>query len=165
MDPAPGSTIRRATDDDSRGILACLHEAFEPYRAEYTPAAFLDTVLTAETLGARLREMTVLVAVVEGGEVIGTIAHARAATGEGHIRGMAVRLAWQGRGVAQRLLEAAEAGLRSAGCTRVTLDTTLPLARATRFYERNGYAPSGRVTDFFGMPLVEYHKEFGGAEA
>jgi GNAT superfamily N-acetyltransferase len=70
---------------------------------------------------------------------------------------------WQGRGAAQRLLEAAEAGLRSAGCSSITLDTTLPLVRAMRFYERNGYARSGRVTDFHGMPLVEYAKEWAGS--
>ena len=33
-----------------------------------------------------------------------------------------------------------------------------PLQRAIRFYERNGYRPSGRVADFFGMPLFEYVK-------
>ena len=153
------ATIRRATDENAPGILACLHEAFEPYRAEYTPGAFLDTVLTAEALSARLREMTVLLAVTDEREVIGTIAYTCAASGEGHLRGMAVRVSRLGQGVAQQLLEAAETGLRSAGCSRVTLDTTLPLARATRFYERNGYARSGRVTDFFGMPLAEYFKE------
>ncbi len=163
MGPSPAFRIRRATDDDSHGILACLREAFEPYRAEYTPGAFLDTVLTEETLRDRLREMTVLVAEGDGGEVIGTIGHTCAAGGEGHIRGMAVRPAWQGRAVVQRLLDSAEAGLRSDGCSRVTLDTTLPLARATRFYKRNGYARSGRVTDFFGMWLFEYSKELAGS--
>jgi hypothetical protein len=40
----------------------------------------------------------------------------------------------------------------------VTLDTTWPLQRAIRFYERQGYAATGRETDFFGMPLYEYAK-------
>jgi DNA-binding transcriptional MerR regulator len=40
----------------------------------------------------------------------------------------------------------------------VTLDTTEPLTRAIRFYERQGYSPSGRVTDFYGMKLYEYRK-------
>ena len=31
-------------------------------------------------------------------------------------------------------------------------------ASAIRFYERNGYVASGRVGDFFGMPLYEYLK-------
>ena len=37
-------------------------------------------------------------------------------------------------------------------------DTTEPLRPAVRFYERNGYRASGRVTDFFGMPIFEYVK-------
>ena len=69
---------------------------------------------------------------------------------------MAVRPTWQGTGVAQRLLDAALADLRARGCARVTLDTTEPLRRAIRFYERNGFRPTGVVGDFFGMPLFEY---------
>jgi GNAT superfamily N-acetyltransferase len=62
-------------------------------------------------------------------------------------------------GTAAELLHAAERYLRSQRCTRVTLDTTAPLQRAIRFYERNGYRASGRVIDFFGMPLYEYVKD------
>jgi hypothetical protein len=40
----------------------------------------------------------------------------------------------------------------------VTLDTTEPLHKAMRFYGKHGYVPSGRATDFFGMPLHEYVK-------
>jgi hypothetical protein len=38
------------------------------------------------------------------------------------------------------------------------LDTTEPLQRAMGFYEKHGYRRSGKVSDFFGMPLVEYQK-------
>jgi GNAT superfamily N-acetyltransferase len=55
-------------------------------------------------------------------------------------------------------LESIENELREAGCSLVTLDTTAPLARAIRFYERNGYVRSGVVSDFFGMALYEYKK-------
>ena len=41
---------------------------------------------------------------------------------------------------------------------RQCLDTTEPLQRAVRFYLRHGFRASGRVTDFFGMPLFEYLK-------
>ena len=47
----------------------------------------------------------------------------------------------------------------SEAAARVSLDTTEPLRRAVRFYERHGFRPSGRVSDFFGMPLFEYVKE------
>ncbi len=72
---------------------------------------------------------------------------------------MAVRPEWQGTGVAAQLLRHVESELRVKKCSRVTLDTTEPLRRAMRFYERNGYQRSGEVSDFFGMPLIEYIKE------
>jgi [ribosomal protein S18]-alanine N-acetyltransferase len=150
-------SIRQATLADVDGVLSCLHEAFAPYRDAYTPEGFTDTTLTDETIRRRLREMHVLVAVTAGDDVVGTVAGV-ANGDEGHIRGMAVRPQWAGSGVARKLLDAVEAELRACRCTRVTLDTTEPLQRATRFYEKNGYRKTGRVGDFFGMRLIEYAK-------
>ena len=150
--------IRTAMDGDAPGILACLAAAFDPYRQQYSPEAYADTTLTPQTIRARLTAMTVLVAVVAD-EVVGTIACNVAAPAEGHLRGMAVLRSWQGHGLAERLLQAAEDDLRARGCTRVTLDTTAPLQRAIRFYTRLGYQPSGTVGNFFGMPLFEYEKK------
>ncbi len=160
MNARPEFLIRVATKDDAEGILECLRDAFEPYRASYTPGAYQDTVLTPATLAVRLTQMTVLVAVAvrEDAAVAGTIGCALSDPREGHIRGMAVRSGLQGSGVAQRLLTSAESELQRLGCARITLDTTAPLQRAIRFYAKNGYTASGRVTDFFGMPLYEYVK-------
>ena len=71
---------------------------------------------------------------------------------------MAVRPECQGSNAARLLLAAAESELKARGCRRVTLDTTLPLQRATHFYEKSGYRRTGTTTDFFGMPLFEYAK-------
>jgi ribosomal protein S18 acetylase RimI-like enzyme len=68
---------------------------------------------------------------------------------------MAVDPSSQGAGLAGLLLDAAEQHFRSRGCSRVTLDTTAPLTRAIRFYERQGYRPSGRIGTYFGMELFE----------
>ncbi|HKR66471.1 MAG TPA: GNAT family N-acetyltransferase [Thermoanaerobaculia bacterium] len=148
-----GFGIRRATSADIEPILACLAEAFEPYRTRYTSGGYADTVLTREMLAARMQSMAIFVGVTRAGEVVGTIA-AR----DGHLRGMAVRESSQGRGVARALLEIAEAHLRSEGATRVTLDTTEPLERARAFYAKHGYRATGIVSDFFGMPLHELAK-------
>ena len=148
--------IRRAAAADAAGILDCLSAAFAPYRDSYTAPAYRDTVPNAESLALRMRDMCLLVALTESG-IAGTIG-CQASGSEGHLRGMAVRPEWQGRGVAQALLSAAEAELRASGCRRVNLDTTGPLERAARFYRKHGYAPSGRVADFFGMRLAEYAK-------
>jgi len=70
---------------------------------------------------------------------------------------MAVSTPWQGSGIAEQL-RTAENDLLANGCKRVTLDTTVPLQRAIRFYRKNGFVPTGAVFDFFGMPLYEYAK-------
>lgn len=147
----------RATLDDADGILTCLRAAFEPYRTQYTSAAYEDTILTENTVRQRIETMTVLLARNEAGLIIGTIGAAVQGT-EGHIRGMAVVPSSQGTTAAVDLLEAIETELKAAGCSVATLDTTAPLTRAIRFYERNGYVSSGAVSDFFGMPLYQYQK-------
>jgi GNAT superfamily N-acetyltransferase len=150
--------IRRAGLQDAEGILDCLRAAFEPYRESYTPPAFADTVLSAETIRQRMADMSLFVAVGPTGEIVGTVGGKVAGADEGHIRGMAVRPDHLGVGTGQGLLEAVETELRRRGCSRISLDTTEPLGRAVRFYERNGYRPSGVVRDFFGMRLLEYVK-------
>jgi ribosomal protein S18 acetylase RimI-like enzyme len=151
--------IRYASPEDVPAILQCLRSAFEPYRAQYTPQAYLDTVMTPDTLSERLRRMTVLVVTDTRENVIGTIGGTAVSTGEGHLRGMAVPPQYHGRGIAQLLLESMEKHLKGRGCARITLDTTEPLRRAMRFYEKNSYRRTGKITDFFGMPLIEYAKD------
>ena len=155
--------IRRATDQDTLAILDCLRAAFEPYRLSYSVDAFRDTVPAPEAIRDRLATMVVLVAVESNAAVVGTVAGSCLDTSEGHLRGMAVAPTWQGSGVADDLLAAIEAELRALGCGRITLDTTEPLHKAVQFYRKHGYEPSGRVTDFFGMPLHEYVKSFTAA--
>lgn len=147
--------VRYARDTDANGILGCLRDAFEPYRRNYTDAGFRDTVLDAESLRARMREMSVFVA-ERNGEVAGTIAATPHDNGDGHLRGMAVLPGREGEGIGRRLLRRALDECTIAGCSRVTLDTTEPLTRAARFYEAAGFAKTGRPGEFFGMPLHEY---------
>ena len=150
--------IRSATAHDCEGILRCLALAFAPYREAYTPEAFLDTVLTPETVQTRMAEMSLFVAAAESGDVAGTIACKVMGGGRGHLRGMAVRPEWHGTGLSGRLIDAAEQYLRESGCKTITLNTTEPLTRATRFYEKRGYRPTGKFGQFFGMSLFEYSK-------
>jgi RimJ/RimL family protein N-acetyltransferase len=159
--PYPFS-VRRATPADAAAVLDCLRAAFEPYRVRYPRAAFEDTVPTPAGVAERFATMAVFVAATAGGEVVGTVACNVVGAGEGHLRGMAVRPDWQGRGVAEELLAATESEIRRAGCDRVSLDTTRDLGRAVRFYESHGFRASGRVGDLFGMELVEYVKPVGG---
>jgi len=103
--------------------------------------------------------MSLFVAEISSEQIIGTIASSRLSQREGHLRGMAVLPNWQGRGIAKQLLDCAETELRESGCERISLDTTEPLIQAMRFYERNGFRRTGKISDFFSMPLIEYAKE------
>jgi GNAT superfamily N-acetyltransferase len=69
-----------------------------------------------------------------------------------------VRPPWQGRGVATRLMRAAEAEARRRGFTRMRLWTPRDAARARRFYEREGWTATGstRGSASVGLPLVQY---------
>ncbi|MDQ6893877.1 MAG: GNAT family N-acetyltransferase [Acidobacteriota bacterium] len=153
--------VRRARLSDIDEIAFCLSASFAPYRQSYTAAAYEDTVPAGSGVGARLATMTVFVAEGREGAIIGTVG-ASASGEEGHIRGMAVLPRAQGTGAAASLLEAVEGELRDRGCSSVTLDTTSPLVRAIRFYERCGYRATGKIADFFGMPLHEYRKDLNG---
>jgi ribosomal protein S18 acetylase RimI-like enzyme len=149
-------TIRAASEKDVPDILLCLASAFESYREEYTAEAYIETTLTAETARARLQAMRVLVADEEAAGIVGTLSWSGLSDGSAHLRGMAVVPGRHGTGIGQMLLEAALREIRDRRFRRVTLDTTSPLRRATRFYRRNGFLPTGVLRDYYGMPLHEY---------
>lgn len=148
--------VRKAEAADAGAIADCLKAAFGPYREQYTPAAYADTVLDPDGVRKRMEQMCLFVAVSDG-LVVGTVG-CNVNGNEGHLRGMAVLPEWQGTAVASALLRAAETELQEMCAAFITLDTTEPLARAVRFYQRHGYLRSGKVASFFGMPLYEYRK-------
>lgn len=151
-------TIRPALISDAEEIHLCLRIAFGRFLDSYSREAFLDTVPTVEKVRERFHHMSLFVAEDRERKVIGTVAWYLKSADEGYIRGMAVLPEWQGKGVAQDLMAAAEEDIRNHGCSRAALDTTDPLKRAIRFYEKLGYRRTGNIEDFFGMPLHEFAK-------
>lgn len=69
-----------------------------------------------------------------------------------------VRPHWQGRGVAVMLLCGAVTEARMRGFSRLSLWTPRDHRRARAFYEREGWAPTGRESDgrVLGLETVEY---------
>jgi GNAT superfamily N-acetyltransferase len=65
-------------------------------------------------------------------------------SGCAEIKRMYVRPDWRGRGISQKLLEAAERFAGESGYQWIYLDTTDGMAAAVRLYERNGYRRCGR---------------------
>jgi GNAT superfamily N-acetyltransferase len=158
MTRARGFRIRRANESDVPGILECLHSAFEEYRSRYTPSAFVATVLTERMAHRRLRTMTVWVAVGPGHRVLGTVASKLVSPGHAHLRGMAVLPGHQGKRIATVLLAAAIRHARSARAVRVTLETTEPLQRASRFYLHHGFRRTGHHRRWGGMKLIGFEQ-------
>jgi GNAT superfamily N-acetyltransferase len=76
---------------------------------------------------------------------------------------MFVRADRQGSGLGAALLERAVAEARERGFERLTLWAAAGAAQARRFYEREGWALTGRTRDDFGfgLPLVEYGRATG----
>jgi GNAT superfamily N-acetyltransferase len=63
------------------------------------------------------------------------------------IKRMYVREKFRGRGVAERLLAAAENFAREEGYAWIYLDTASEMVAAARLYERNGYERCGRYNE------------------
>ena len=83
---------------------------------------------------------------LDGDEVIGTCAMIPRGDDEFELAKLAVTPAAQGRGIGQRLVEAAIAFARSRGAKRVILVSNSGLGPALRLYERLGFA-HGPVPD------------------
>jgi GNAT superfamily N-acetyltransferase len=90
-----------------------------------------------------------------GGELAGCVALRRLQLPDGlpeglpcsEIKRMYVRDKFRGRGVAQKLLTAAERFAREAGYRWIYLDTTSQMVAAARLYERNGYERCERYNE------------------
>jgi GNAT superfamily N-acetyltransferase len=73
---------------------------------------------------------------------------------------MFVTPAWQGSGLAGALMDRAFEEARRRGFSRLTLWAAAGAAQARRFYEKEGWTPTGREDpdSHFGLPLVEYER-------
>lgn len=153
-------TIRRAKKKDAKSVHEVLLAAFEEYRSFYSPEGFSDTILSEKTAKARIKEMNVYVAVDQHGRIIGTIGWQKISKNKGHIRGMGVIPMWQGKkGPAKLLLTQVEEEAVLKGCKMLTLDTTVVLKRAQKFYKKNGFKETRKTGDFFGSVVYEFAKK------
>lgn len=112
-------------------------------------ALFFESVADAVDRGERLA-----FAAFDGEEVLGTVqVMLRTPPNQPHrgeIAKLLVRRTSRGQGVAQQLMEAAEAAAREAGKTLLTLDTASDAAE--RLYERMGWTRVGVIPNFALLP-------------
>lgn len=142
-------------------MAACLLAAFDAFRQDYTPGAWSDTILDGNGMRERMKTMTCFVVVDENNKIVGSVAGTLIAPQHAHLRGMSVDPSAHGTGAADVLLEAVEKEMgRQVGRGKITLETTAPLARASNFYRQHDYRASGKVSDYHGMQLFEYVKDW-----
>ena len=80
----------------------------------------------------------------QGPRLAGCVALRPLGPGKAELKRMYVRERFRGRGIAQKLLDAAEAFARGEGYRWAYLDTTDAMVAARRLYLRNGYRPCRR---------------------
>ena len=73
---------------------------------------------------------------------------------------MFVRPDWQGRGLAGALMDRALEEARRRGKDRLVLWAAAGAAQARRFYEKEGWTPTGETDpdSSFGLPLIQYQR-------
>jgi GNAT superfamily N-acetyltransferase len=147
-----GSAVVRLSEDDWRVWrtvrLAALAEA---------PGSFGTTLAQEQALGdEQWREMTrrgaIFVADTEGTPVGVAAGIRRDDPAERGLGAMWVAPPWRGREVAARLADAVIDWARRDGAARVGLWAPADNPRARRFYERQGFRPTGSARPFPGHP-------------
>ncbi|MEO8713816.1 MAG: GNAT family N-acetyltransferase [Acetobacteraceae bacterium] len=151
------ATIRTGRDADAEGLIELIGACW----AEY-PGCVMDVDAEAPELRALatyMRERNgALWAAEANGRVVGTIATYPEDLGTWAISRMYVDRAHRGTGLANRLLDAAEARAIADGAARLALWTDTRFERAHRFYERRSYVRSGPIRSLDDLSkTIEFH--------
>ncbi|MGQ0778545.1 MAG: GNAT family N-acetyltransferase [Pseudonocardiales bacterium] len=169
FETVPSLVLSRARPEHAAQVVELVDEGFDGYRA-WAPAGWRP-VVPGEDQVLRMAEKLELPDVwcqlgrIEG-QLVGHVSLApttRAdpdppAPGTSKLWQLFVRPAWHGCGVAAALLESAVAEAQRRGFHRLSLFTPRDHARARAFYQREGWAQTGRESDGggLGLPTVEY---------
>ena len=149
--------LRTARPVEARAIADVLVAAFEEFKTEFTPAAYIATILNDEIIADRIARSEMLVALVEDA-VVGTVtmeAHGNALL----VRSMAVAPAARGAGLARGLLHEVEKRALESNSVRLELTTTPFMLAATRLYESFGFRKTQEPPrDLHGTRLIPMAK-------
>jgi GNAT superfamily N-acetyltransferase len=156
-------TTRRATPDDAAAIRRLAEAGLTTY-SEFTPGWTRPNAFD-EANARRGRELLAgaeffCLLAEANGEPIAHVGVAPAPIARlAHLWQLFVEREWWGSGVAVELLGAAVTQARDRGFERMRLFTPRDHARARRFYEREGWRPTGVEPEggtLLGLPIVEY---------
>jgi GNAT superfamily N-acetyltransferase len=165
----PGIDVRRAGPVDIGIVLALVQDGIESYR-DWAPPGWSPPGIPPERLRALEAhfegdEAWVLMAFATD-DLVGVVSLAphtaaepeRPPPGTIYLWQLFVRPRFQGTGLAGALLDRAVAEATERGFGRLTLWAAEGAVQARRFYEREGWTPTGarRGDEPFGLPTVEY---------
>ncbi len=147
-------TVRRCREEDLEGVSA-LAAKLVRFHHELHPARFLSGGERVREgyrwwLAKELAKEEAVIIVASRGDVIGGYAYGRfeerdwmrLLDAHGKLHDVWVEPELRGSGVAEQLVRACIAELEAKGAARVLLDTAFSNARARRFFEKLGFAPS-----------------------
>jgi GNAT superfamily N-acetyltransferase len=167
---ASGFSFREAGVADADAIARVVADAFAGYRS-FAPAGW-EPPTAEDEIGHGVAPLLVdpdawcVVAERDGG-VVAHSAFQPARTsvepidqeGLAHLRALFVDRQWWGCGLAAKLHSMALEEAARRGFTAIRLFTPAGQARARRFYEREGWQPTGEPVDSpFGLAVVEYRR-------
>ncbi len=133
-------SYRLATAEDAPRLIAMINAAF-------SIEEFLEGTRTDEArLAATMEKGSILMAEDEAGNLLGSV-YFELRGRRGYLGMLAVDPAQQGRGLARRLVEAAEAQLRTAGCDEVEIVVLNMRPELVPIYQRFGFVVEG-TTEF-----------------
>lgn len=156
-------TFRVATTDDVDAIVALVHAAYrgDSSRAGWTTEAdLLDGQRTdPDGVLASITAPDSVVLVVESGDALVACCHLERRGSRGYFGMFAVDPARQGGGLGRQVIEYAEELARTRwGCSVMEMTVIRQRTDLIAFYERRGYADTGRRSPFpygderFGIP-------------
>ena len=165
-------TRRIAAPTDVSAIARNLTEGFDSYR-EWAARSWSSPILgpaAIEHLQARLSHDDLWCQVaLDGNDIVGHVALSLSTCedpdppppGVVNLWQLFVRRAWHGRGVATELMRAAVEQAAERGFSTLRLWTPRGAARARRFYEREGWHPTGALHQDSpsGLPTIEYARQ------
>ncbi|MDQ6826936.1 MAG: GNAT family N-acetyltransferase [Candidatus Eremiobacteraeota bacterium] len=131
--------VTHATGEDASIVGAIL--------AEYALAVELTESDDQEAIARYLTPPCGFWLATSGEDVVGCVGVRPLGLGTAELKRLYVRPGHRGKGLADALLDAAEAFARATGAAWLYLDSTEDLLAAQRFYRRRGYAPCARYHD------------------
>ena len=153
--------IRAAELADAAAIAEAIRAAFEPYRGRLrpTPSALSETT---ESIRARIGAGQGFVADA-GQRIVGCVMTQLNGPADLYVGRLAVVPEWQGRGLARRLMERAEAFARARGCTQMSLGVRIALKENIAFFERLSFrlVSEERHPGFTQPTYISMRKDLG----